>query len=201
MKSLALALLLGACGTEFGPSTSPVELPTDGPGIYKAVCARCHGSTGGGSAGGPEIRNPVHDYATYVTRTGRGNEMDVSYADPMPAHGTDVLDDAQLKLVLDFLSSASKPVAGNELYARFCQNCHGVGSSGGRADKDIRDELDELEETVREGHHLGEFAEADEYMPRWSEAAITRVELDAIAAYLRTLPPGPGDEDEDEDDD
>ena len=202
MKTFALAaLLLGACGTEYQPTDPPVELPTDGPGIYRAVCASCHGSNGDGTADGPGILNPVRGFASYVVRKGRGLEMtEMNYPEAMPSHTTEALTDAQLGLVLDFLSAAPHPTEGDKLYARFCGNCHGVAATGGRVGKGITDETDEAREKVREGHHLSDYSDRKEYMPKWSETELTNDELAKIVAFLNTLPGGGGEGDDDDDD-
>ncbi len=49
---------------------------------------------------------------------------------------------------------------------------------------------------MREGHHVGQYSEREEYMPAWSASELTQAEVTLIAQYLGTLPPGPdGDDD------
>lgn len=180
-------LFLVACGTD----TAPIQEP-DPIDVFRESCASCHGDDGAGTPAGPQILSPVRGFATHVIRHGRGREL--GYADEMPAWDTTLISDAQLTSILDVLSAAPKPTTGQGLYGRFCGNCHGGDAQGGRVGKDITRETDEIHEAVREGHHVGQYAD-DEYMPAWSDAELTRAEVTLIAQYLATLPPGPADDD------
>lgn len=190
---IAIAFLI-ACGTDVAPVQQP-----DPAEAFLANCASCHGDSGEGTGAGPQIQSPVRGYATYVIRNGRGREM--GYADAMTPWDQTLLTDAQLAQILDMLSAAPKPTTGEGLYTRFCGNCHGANAQGGRVGKDITGETDEIGEAVREGHHVGDYSDREEYMPAWSANEITTAELAQIRAYLETLPPGPGDDDDDDDDD
>ncbi|NVB79363.1 MAG: c-type cytochrome [Kofleriaceae bacterium] len=190
--------LLGACGTDIG-----MRDPSDDDGsggeevsgeeLFRENCAMCHGADGGGSMDGPQILSPVKPFATYTVRTGRDKQM--GFRDAMPAFGDDVLSDAELSRVLDFLAAAPKPSTGEGLYVRFCGNCHGANAQGGRVGQDVTHELDEVSEKVREGHGGTNYGARTKYMPSWTSAELTDAEVDLIAAYLATLPPGPGDDD------
>lgn len=201
--SIGLVAALAACGTDIGARD-----PDDGNGsgggeeasgeeLFRESCAMCHGADGAGSIDGPQVLSPVRAFATYTIRNGRDKQM--GYRDAMAAFAGDVLSDAELSRVLDFLSAAPKPTTGEGLYVRFCGNCHGANAQGGRVGQDITHEIEELDEVfekVREGHHDGEYGERTEYMPAWTEGEITDAEIELIAAYVSTLPPGPGDDDD-----
>jgi len=200
--TLAIALF-GACGNDTGMGDD-VETPpeeTDGAKLFAENCANCHGPSGEGTlADGPQIQNPVRAFATYVIRNGRGKEM--GFAQEMEPLAAADLSDAQLKSILDFLSAAPHPTTGQSLYLRFCGNCHGADAHGGRVEEGVASgESDEIDEKVREGHGGTNYASRTKYMPAWSSAELTKIEVDLIKAYLGALPPGPGDDDDDDDDD
>ena len=143
---------------------------------------------------GPQILSPVTPYATYVVRHGRGIEM--GYADEMPMFGADQIEDAALAGILAWLAEAPKPTTGEGLYVRYCGNCHGADAWGGRVDKALTDELDEIRETVREGHGGTRYGDREEYMPAWTAAILTDADLALIEGYLASLPPAPDDDDD-----
>jgi mono/diheme cytochrome c family protein len=107
------------------------------------------------------------------------------------------LPDADLARILDALSAIPKPTTGGELYVRFCRNCHGADAHGGRVGESITGESDELHEAVREGHGGDRYADRTEYMPAWTTAELSDVEVALVADYLATLPPGPDNDDDD----
>jgi cytochrome c oxidase cbb3-type subunit 3 len=192
-----VGVLLGACGNDLGVD-GPVEMPEmiGGAELYRDNCARCHGSDGAGGSMGPQVLSPVRAYATYVVRHGRGAEM--GFMTGMDPFDATMLADGDLTQILDWLAAAPKPATGEGLYVRFCGNCHGANAQGGRSGKDLTSELDELEEKVREGHGGARFGDRKEYMPAWTGTEITDAELEAIRAYVASLPPGPGDDDDDD---
>lgn len=198
--ALAAACAAGVGGeggtSSSGSSSAPASSSSGGPmtvaEAYGYHCASCHGDDGSGTIEGPQILNPVVGYASYVVRHGR-DEM--GYEDPMPEVLSDELSDALLIGILDWLREAPHPTDGEGLYVRFCGNCHGAGGVGGRADEDVAGaELDEIEETVREGHGENDYGDRKEYMPAWPAAELSNAEVAAIGAYLSGLPGG-GDDD------
>jgi mono/diheme cytochrome c family protein len=203
-RSVFLALvILAACGNDTGMGDD-VETPpeeTDGAKLFAENCGNCHGADGAGTLeDGPQIQSPVRGFATYVVRTGRGKEM--GFKQEMEPFSTADLSDRQLTSILDFLSAVPHPTTGQGLYLRFCGNCHGANAQGGRVGESVaREESDEIDEKVREGHGGTNYASREKYMPAWSSAELTTTEVQLITEYLGGLPPGPGDDDDDDDDD
>ena len=156
----------------------------DGRGYYRRVCASCHGSEGEGNWRGPEIRNPVEAYATWVTRNGRKTQP--RFPHDMPEYTTDSLSDRQLGEIIDWLRSAEKPTSGKGLYNRFCSTCHAVDGTGGPSDQDISGELrDRFFDKIRNGEGERQYSQQDEYMPAWSRAELTDKEIRQIAHWIR----------------
>ena len=183
MKRLFL-LFLVACGNDQaidpGPDAAPV---IDGAAEFRNACAMCHGDDGAGTTKAPQILDPVKAYASYVVRHGRGAEM--GFADGMAAFDPTMLPDAKLTAIIDWLAAAPKPADGGGLYTRFCANCHGANSRGGRTGKSIRNETSFS--IVRTGHGGTSFGSRTSYMPAFDRAAITDAELVAIRSYIQTL--------------
>ncbi len=156
-----------------------------GEEYFARVCASCHGAEGEGTRRGPEVRNPVRGYATYVVRRGRSSIAE--YLNDMPGYDTDSLSDRQLTEILDFLGKAPHPTDGLGLYNRFCSNCHGKDARGGPVGEKILDETDEFREKVREGEGGRNYSDRREYMPSWSSSELSNEEIDKMSAYVRRL--------------
>ena len=189
---MSLVAWFCACGTDIGDRDD--EGAGSGSGatgeeLFRESCSMCHGADGAGSMDGPQLLSPVRPFATYVIRNGRDKQM--GFPDAMAPFGTDLLSDAELGRILDWLGAAPKPATGEGLYVRFCGNCHGANAQGGRVGKDITSELDEVFEKVREGHGGASYAARTKYMPGWLASELTDAEVASIAAYLGTLPRGP----------
>lgn len=153
---------------------------------YSYVCAGCHGAEGEGTLRGPEIRNPVTGYATWVVRHGRPGVP--YFTDEMPKYDDDSLSQTQLNEIIAWLRSAPKPADGRALYNRFCANCHGTDAGGGPVGKGIRGNGEgDFIEKVREGEGGRNYGERDDYMPSWSSSELTDAEIRKMAQYVRTL--------------
>ena len=191
----ALAPLPAPAADDGGPAAPEEEL--GGAALFEQRCASCHGSDGGGSEIGPQIKSPVVGYAAYVVRHGRD---DMPFADAMPVFDEASLATAELDRILEHLRSFPKPEDGRGLYERYCGNCHGEGARGGRVEKDLTEEAQEepedLLEKVREGEGGTSYGEREEYMPAWAKDELSDADVAAIVAYVQGLP-REGDEDED----
>lgn len=199
--AIPLFILVSACGTDFVPPGGDDPQHAEGEAVYRESCMQCHGDTGEGSVKGPQILSPVIPYATYVTRTGRAQEM--GYADAMPAFAGE-LGDEEISAVLAWLSLPPKPTDGAGLYTRFCGNCHGADAFGGRVGEDLTGEVGEgageVMEKVREGHGGTSYGNRTKYMPSWSVAELTNAEVASITSYIALLPPNPNGDGEHDDD-
>ncbi|MCB0712015.1 MAG: c-type cytochrome [Ignavibacteriae bacterium] len=153
---------------------------------YDRVCASCHGLEGEGSTRGPEIRNPVAGFATYVIRNGRPGEP--WYTREMPRYDTDSLSNTQLNEIIAWLRNAVKPTDAGSLFNRFCANCHGTDARGGPVGESIRSKTGEFLEKVREGEGGTNYSRRTKYMPSWSTSELTNDEVSKMAAYVRSLP-------------
>ncbi len=164
---------------------------------FQKHCSACHGPEGVGSEYGPQIQNPVVDYAMYVTRTGR-NEM--GYASGMKGFPAENIPDEDMLGIIEFLREAKKPKDGEGLYVRFCANCHGAAASGGRVDKALLGEAegDEFAETIREGEGDDDYGDREEYMPSYPSSELTDEEVELIRVYVESLGPGEDDDEEEE---
>lgn len=152
---------------------------------FARECAKCHGAEGEGTTRGYEIRNPVAGYAKYVVRSGRPGVP--YFLEAMPSYSTSALSDAQLNEMITMLSAAQKPTDGGGLYNRFCSNCHGKDALGGPVGKNIKREVGDFAEKVREGEGGNNYSRRSSYMPRWSSSELTNAEINAMAAYVRQL--------------
>lgn len=199
---LGIAVLLSACGTDFRAPAAEDDMDLGGDeNVYLERCSMCHGESGDGTTAGPQIRNPVRGFATYVIRNGRASEM--GYADPMPSFSEGEVSD--LEPIFTWLERPPHPTDGPTLYVRYCGNCHGSDARGGRVSEDItheaREGVDEISEKVREGNGGTNYAARKKYMPAWSASELSDADVSEIAKYIASLPAGPGDHDDDDDDD
>lgn len=153
---------------------------------YSRLCAQCHGTSGEGTTRGYEIRNPVSAFFTYVVRTGHKYTSRSEFADVMPAYTTDSLSDKQMNEIVMWLRSMQKPATGQELYARFCRNCHGTNGKGGRIGESVVGKAKDVKKVVRSGEAGGNVRSKD-YMPAWPTNEITDAELDLITSHVRSF--------------
>jgi mono/diheme cytochrome c family protein len=109
------------------------------------------------------------------------------FKDPMEGIEPEVLSDAQLETIWEWLDEPPQPTTGEGLYLDYCGNCHGADGTGGPTMRPILNELGELEDVVRSGTHLGEFEMRREYMPAYSMSVLTDAEVDLIYDYVESL--------------
>jgi mono/diheme cytochrome c family protein len=172
----------GAGGSSAGAGGTSGAM--DGPSLYLAKCAACHGQQGVGGPLGPEIQHPVRDYSSWVVRHGRAM---TSFPAPMLAVPTGELSDSALEKIWDYLDAPAQPTTGQALYLDYCGNCHGADGKGGPTMRNILNELGALKDMVRKGAHPGEFDMRREYMPAFGMDVISNSELDAIYQYVDSL--------------
>ncbi|MCA9557197.1 MAG: c-type cytochrome, partial [Myxococcales bacterium] len=171
--------------------------------VYATECAACHGANGEGAQRGPQIRNPVVPYATWVVRNGRPGS---GYADAMPPYGEDELTPGELDEILGWLSAMPKPADGAGLFRTFCANCHGANGRGGPVGEGIVGEgVGEWIEVVREGEGGRNYGRRGGYMPSWSRAQLTDAEIrlmyEAVSGSSGGAGRGGGGYEREEDDD
>jgi mono/diheme cytochrome c family protein len=154
---------------------------------YLALCAPCHGAQGEGTALGYELRHPVADYARWVARTGRpGEEFGGTV---MAAYPYDVLSDAQLDEILEWLDGFPQPQTGEALYLDYCGNCHGRDprDKGVVGKKIYEKSFDDTVKKVRSGKGGLDFGRREAYMPAFDTTRINDAELQSILDWFATL--------------
>jgi ubiquinol-cytochrome c reductase cytochrome c subunit len=166
-------------------SSSSTGEPIDGEQLFLGTCAPCHGTQGEGTPLGYGLQHPERGYATWVVRSGRmGMELAPSIMTP---YSEAVFSDAELESIFDYLDSFPKPTDGEGLYLDYCRNCHGLDAAGGEAQKDIRFELGEALEKVREGEGGSNYGARTSYMPSYTSEELSNDDVAAIVAYVQSL--------------
>jgi mono/diheme cytochrome c family protein len=142
--------------------------------------------TGEGTVLGYELRHPLRPFSTWVVRNGRsGGEFPSSVMLPYSA---DLLSDADLGAIFDYLASFPQPTTGEGLYLDYCANCHGADARGGMAGADISDKgFNDASEKVRRGEGGVDYGNRAAYMPAFGGEVLSDDELRAITDYLATL--------------
>lgn len=158
----------------------------NGEALFASLCAPCHGAAAEGTALGNELRHPVRPYAEWVVRNGRpGEEFDDS---AMVAVGPDVLSDAELQKIFDYLDSFRQPADGEGLFLDYCRNCHGSDARGGVVHKDISDkDFNDALEKVRQGSGGQNYGARTRYMPAFGADVLSDEEVRAITEHIATL--------------
>jgi len=204
ITSLWLAMTLAACSgsieypdeTEPGADTGaqpsaggepvpaePLDLPSDGPGLYVALCATCHGEAGAGTEIAPEIQHPPADYFRWVVRNG----LEGAYDSPMLAFAESSLDADRLSAILTYLRELPQPSTDQGLYDDYCGNCHGEDARGGVTHKTIAGK-NEFLEVLRQGKGGSDFAARARYMPSWQAGELEDAIIVRLEAYVGSLP-------------
>jgi mono/diheme cytochrome c family protein len=156
-----------------------------GTRAYEMHCLKCHGPDGMGTVLAPETQHPVRDYSTWVVRHGLPG---MGYLKPMEIIPPEMLSDADLNLIYDYLDKPPQPTTAQGLYLDYCGNCHGADGKGGPTTRDITGAVSHpLLEVSREGTHPGMFEERNEYMPGYPTSRISDAELQLINDYVNTL--------------
>lgn len=176
--------LLNPTATEEDSTTEEEVVDGSSPAleIYAAECAACHGAEGQGNEIGPPIRFRDEDLIEFTVREGR-NGPGVPSA--MPTYSREELPDAKLDEIMEWAGSFPNPETGEELYDRYCANCHGDDGLGGPSFEPIAG-LARVENDIRDGHS-GPFQNRHEYMTSWTEEELSSEEVDLIEQYLMSM--------------
>ncbi len=190
MLMFALPVLLAAV---LGASPSGAEL-------YEQKCASCHGAQQWGSPDGPSLHRVGLADVDFYLSTGRmpaaAPWIEIAHRDErageqLPLEQIRALEAYLAPVVAGGPALPEVAVGGNadrgrELYAVNCQQCHGVGGTGGsigRADWAPAlhaATINEVADAVRAGP--GE-------MPRFGERQFSQSELDDLAGYVLAMQP------------
>jgi mono/diheme cytochrome c family protein len=96
----------GGGGTARTSSASSGEEAGEGAELYRASCIMCHGENGEGTQLGPALGGAPAEQVAQAVRQGVPDPGD--YPVPMPAHGTDVLDEEELQAVSAYAASLGR---------------------------------------------------------------------------------------------
>lgn len=157
----------------------------DGVELFLGLCAPCHGMEGQGvETLGYELRHPVREYATWVIRNGR-SEGELAPSS-MSAYPPEVVSDAQLQEIFDWLDGFPQPETGEGLYMDYCRNCHGVDpNDGGVVAKEVGEKgfADALEK-IREGEGGTAYGSRLAYMPGFDAGVLSDAEVMLITDWF-----------------
>lgn len=168
--------------------------PPRGPTLYQANCASCHGNRGQGTFRGPTLIGVGAASADYWLRSGR---MPISEPDQEAKRGEAAFDDAEIRLLVDYVASlgagpeipeldmADVDLArGGELYRVNCASCHNWDGKGGalvnRGNAPPLHPVPNLQ--LAEAIRIGPGA-----MPLFSEEQLDGQELADVVAYADYL--------------
>jgi ubiquinol-cytochrome c reductase cytochrome c subunit len=181
--ALLLALLCGLA--------APSALAADGPGLFAANCARCHGADGRGlTKRGPSLLGVGARAADFYLRTGY---MPLSSPREQPSRSRVLFTDAEIRAMVGYVASLGRGpaiphpqpkrgtvAAGQKLFVDHCAGCHQIVAAGGYVTgarvPPLADATDrQIAEAVRIGPYL---------MPRFPPAQLSDRELDSLIAYV-----------------
>jgi len=210
--ALAAAFLLPSTAAADPPKYG-IVLPPIAPGtplvkagylLYSANCSMCHGANGegiterapgrssGGITGmGPSLRGAGAGAADFYLRTGY---MPLPEVGKQPRRSRVFFSDRQIRSLVAYVASLGpgEPIPspdpdhgtisqGMRLFTQHCAGCHQIVAEGGYVTGAVAPPLEndspvEIAEAVRTGPYL---------MPRFTEKAITKGDLDSIIAYVQ----------------
>ncbi len=113
-------------------STTTTTLPPDGPGLYAAKCAACHGANGEGGIG-PSLQTSTLTLGEITTSITSGTMS--PYAGGLSGAQIDALAQftKDLQVPPGSTTTTTLPPDGPGLYAAKCAACHGANGEGGIA--------------------------------------------------------------------
>lgn len=195
----ALALALGTAALAGRPALARAAVapigppPVDGPALYEAACASCHGFDGRGVHDqGPSLLGAGARAADFYLRTGR---MPLANPHDAPVRTPPQFTDAQIRALTAYVASLGGPAAppiprvdpaagtlaaGRSAFTDHCAGCHQVLARGGIVTGAIAPPLreatpTEIAEAVRIGPYL---------MPRFTTRQIDQSTLNSIVRYV-----------------
>jgi len=191
LATALVLLLLGGAHTAAPAVTQPAA---DGRELFLRNCASCHGPAGGGTSQAPPLTGWGPAGVDFQLRTGRmplgpGETYEAVHRDPR-------LSSEDIEAIVGYVTALgiagpavpnvrpSDVQTGQLLFLATCAGCHsstGIGgalSSGMFSPSLMRATPTEVGEAIRTGPGA---------MPRFPETVLTDQNVDAIAAYVRTL--------------
>jgi ubiquinol-cytochrome c reductase cytochrome c subunit len=191
----ALALVLAAPAAAQPPLVRPPDAESLSPQqlgreLFAGNCARCHGSRGEGTAGGPAVRGVGRLATDFYLRTGY---MPLADSDEQPQRQHVQFSDREIRAIESYVDSlgSGPPIPqvgaedgsvseGLQLFTEHCAGCHQVVAQGGVVTGAKVPPLDRATPTqIAQAVRLGPYV-----MPQFSTTDISDRELDSIVAYV-----------------
>jgi len=163
--------------------------------LYQEDCAACHGADGRGTSRGPSLAGVGEAAVDFELTTGRMPKRDV--ATKQPPYGG-ILSAAEIAALDRYVTamvayggpaiptvdpSAGDLSKGAELFDEYCAACHGWGGGGGILyDRAVPKVTEATPTQVAEAMQVG-----PAQMPVFSPQVFSPSEVDAIAAYIRSV--------------
>lgn len=194
----------GPSGSSAGPSSSPsagAVTSQRGRTLFERSCASCHGTAAQGTQRGPSLIGVGPASLDFQLSTGR---MPLTRERYEPVHRKPAFSGADIRAIVDYVSGLGGggpaiPVVnpdnvqlGQSLYLDNCAACHSATGAGGAltngqfAPSLAKATPTQVGEAIRVGPGL---------MPAYSQTALDRREVNAIADYVQTLQDKHGDTD------
>jgi ubiquinol-cytochrome c reductase cytochrome c subunit len=192
VRLIAFVFLAVAAIPALAANASSQTLPS-GERIYAQRCSSCHALSLGGTADGPPLTNASAAYVDFMLRTGR---MPASVPTGQPLHQRALLDDAQIRAVVAYVTRAGggdpalpvvragDAVRGRTIFVQNCQACHGVSGRGASvgfaevAPSLLQATPEEIAEAVRSGPGV---------MPKFGRDTIGDGSVDDVVSYVGLL--------------
>jgi len=218
VKNLCTAVVFLALLAGLARSAAAEPPPAyEGRRLYVSYCQLCHGT--GGKGDGPlaqkmqispaDLTTTVRSRSDTILRkiiTGEGRQTITGrdrhnlLSDAMP-EWKDIFSDAQIDALIAYLRFLGRsrhallgdPEVGLQLYARYCQVCHGVDGEGDgimtrlldmnpmdhtNPNETERLDNDELARSILDGKGV--------YMPAW-RGILSQEDIEALVSYIRLL--------------
>lgn len=193
MRSGAALVVLGALVLSFAGSEARAQpdSPARGQRLYVEACASCHGATGAGTEGGPDLGDAGAAGADFYLRTGR---MPLASSNDQAVRKEPAFSDEEIAAIVAYVATLGdgpvipyvSPEAvslqdGAALYIGNCAPCHGAAGNGGAAGRDA------IAPALHRASRL-EIAEAVVVGPgQMPVFGFSQEERDAVVAYVDHL--------------
>ena len=166
--------------------TSDTGAEPTGEELFNSLCSVCHGPEGEGSSIAYEIQHPHDEFTRWVVRNGRASVEFANQA--MPAFPTELLTDAELDLIIQYLDGIAQPTTDEDLYLDYCRNCHGADAGGGVVGKELMNSpIQDFIENTRQGRGGSNYGARNLFMPARTAAELSDAEIQAIFDYVQSL--------------
>jgi mono/diheme cytochrome c family protein len=176
----------GDTSTTSDTGTADTGEEMTGQELYTSFCSACHGPEGEGTNIAYELHHPHDEFTRWVVRNGR---MSIEFANQtMPQFTADVLSDAELDRIIEYLDGFPQPTTPEGLYLDYCRNCHGIDAAGGVVNAPLMNSpIQDYIENVRQGRGGTNYGARAVYMPARTADELSDAEIQEIFDYVGTL--------------